>query len=68
MNEPIKFLFFLALVAGILRLGWSQPLRYLTLSQQQIEQIEHPKPAPTPRSNWMWDPARRTSLDPKRYP
>lgn len=56
----------LTLAAGIIALGWNEPLRYRFLSAQEIEEIEHPIPivesTPTPGA-WMNDPSRKTMLD-----
>lgn len=63
-------------LAGVVFLGWREPLKYRFLSREEIDKIEHPPPPPTPPPTppttppptpvpgaWMKDPKRKTLLD-----
>ena len=63
---------YFALVAGLIFIGWHEPLRYRFLSRADIYAIEHPAPPSTPTpapkpvtpkpGAWMNEPTR-TALD-----
>ncbi|MES2569892.1 MAG: hypothetical protein V4710_07525 [Verrucomicrobiota bacterium] len=75
-----KWVLYLAMVAGLLAIGWNEPLRYRFMSEQEIYDLEHPSvvpvsvvhaadavaPAPaTPAPGaWMWDSKRPSPLTP----
>ena len=62
---------YFAVVAGLIYIGWNQPLRYRFLSQAEIIQIEHPAAASRPPNrtpqpqvgDWIAKPKRDTKLD-----
>ena len=63
------WLFYFAIVAALIFVGWHEPLSYRFKSRAEIYTIEHPAtpvPAPKPATPkpgaWMNDPAR-TPLD-----
>ena len=67
------WLVYFAVLAGLIFIGWNEPLHYRFLSRADIDKIEHPPPPPTPvpipkpatpkPGAWMSDPARTTRLD-----
>ncbi len=67
------WLLYLAVVAGVIFIGWNEPLRYRFLSRATIDAIENPPPPATPPPDpakatpppgaWMKDPARTNPLD-----
>ena len=64
------WLVYFAVVAGLIFIGWNEPLHYRFLSRAEINAIEHPvtpPPAPkpiTPKPGaWMTEASRTTKLD-----
>jgi hypothetical protein len=65
----IHALVFLAICAGIILLGWNEPLRYRFMSAEEISALEQPPPPPTPPATPPWIDTRKvpTKLnDPSR--
>lgn len=56
---------FIAICAGIVFLGWNEPLRYRFLSPQEIHAIENPPapPAPAPTPSWTDRRFQGSALD-----
>jgi hypothetical protein len=72
IESAFKWLLYFAAVAGVLYLGWNEPLRYRFMSRAEIDETEHPvfvEPTPIPKKagHWMWDGNPRTSLDIQPY-
>ncbi len=71
LDSAFKWLVYLAAVAGVLYLGWNEPLRYRFMSRAEIDEIEHPKveveatptPVPVKPGKWMWESNSGTGLD-----
>ncbi len=67
------WLLYLAVVGGLIFVGWNEPLRYRFLSRAAIDAIENPPPPPTPPPDptkatpppgaWMKDPTRTNPLE-----
>jgi hypothetical protein len=70
MGDNLKFWSVVALLAaGVIALGWRQPLRYRFMSAREIAALESPPPpppTPTPKP-WMWDSNRSNKLDRRSY-
>lgn len=74
LTKIVGWLAYSAVVAGLIFIGWKEPLRYRFLSPGEIAKIEHPQPPATPPPEpppatpkpgaWMND-AARTKLDPR---
>lgn len=64
----VGWLIYTGALAGLLFLGWNEPLRYRFISRAEIYTLEHPAtPAPAPSTPspgaWMKAPTRKTKLD-----
>ena len=47
-NQIGGWLLYFAVVAGVIFVGWNQPLHYRFLTPQDIQQLEHPASTPAP--------------------
>lgn len=66
----LHLLVFLAICAGIILLGWNEPLRYRFMSPQEIAELENPPatPAPTPPPPWIDTRKTPTKLNEMSHP